>query len=121
MMMILSPISTKKMKKQILSFAIITATLVLTGCSREPSQEQLQTLYQEKIQQTNALAERLTQQEGELMKVSKFEKLDCHKIDKSKDLSCRINVTVEMPFLGAQNNTTDLRVTKSENGWVIVD
>lgn len=106
--------------KLLIALTLCTATL-LTGCSREPSQEELHALYQEQINQTNDLASRIMKQEGEIMKVTRFEKLDCNKVDKTKDLNCRVNVTVEMPFLGAQNNTTDLRVAKSENGWVIVD
>nr|WP_298890089.1 hypothetical protein [uncultured Acinetobacter sp.] len=100
---------------------IFMSSLVLTGCSREPSQEELHALYQEQIKQTNELATRIMQQDGEIMKVTRFEKLDCNKVDKSKDLNCRINVTVEMPFLGAQTNTADLRVAKGESGWVLVD
>ena len=108
--------------KNILSIAIILMTsLVLTGCSREPSQEELHALYQEQINQTNDLASRIMKQEGEIMKVTRFEKLDCNKVDKTKDLNCRVNVTVEMPFLGAQTNTADLRVAKGESGWVLVD
>ena len=100
---------------------IFMSSLVLTGCSREPSQEELHALYQEQINQTNNLASRIMKQEGEIMKVTRFEKLDCNKVDKTKDLNCRVNVTVEMPFLGAQTNTADLRVAKGESGWVLVD
>ena len=99
----------------------LMSSLVLTGCSREPSQEELHALYQEQINQTNDLAYRIMKQEGEIMKVTRFEKLDCNKVDKTKDLNCRVNVTVEMPFLGAQTNTADLRVAKGESGWVLVD
>ena len=109
------------MKYMLLITMILMSSLVLTGCSREPSQEELHALYQEQINQTNDLASRIMKQEGEIMKVSRFEKLDCNKVDKTKDLNCRINVTVEMPFLGAQTNTADLRVAKGESGWVLVD
>lgn len=109
------------MKYMLLITMILMSSLVLTGCSREPSQEELHALYQEQINQTNDLASRIMKQEGEIMKVTRFEKLDCNKVDKTKDLNCRVNVTVEMPFLGAQTNTADLRVAKGESGWVLVD
>lgn len=109
------------MKYMLLITMILMSSLVLTGCSREPSQEELHALYQEQIKQTNDLASRIMKQKGEIMKVTRFEKLDCNKVDKTKDLNCRVNVTVEMPFLGTQSNTADLRVAKGDSGWVLVD
>ena len=109
------------MKYMLLITMILMSSLVLTGCSREPSQEELHALYQEQIKQTNELATRIMQQDGEIMKVTQFEKLDCNKVDNSEDLNCRVNVSVEMPFLGTQSNTADLRVAKGESGWVLVD
>lgn len=109
------------MKYMLLITMILMSSLVLTGCSREPSQEELHALYQEQIKQTNELATRIMQQDGEIMKVTQFEKLDCNKVDNSEDLNCRVNVSVEMPFLGTQSNTADLRVAKGDSGWVLVD
>ena len=109
------------MKYMLQIIIIFMSRLVLTGCSREPSQEELHALYQEQIKQTNELATRIMQQDGEIIKVTQFEKLDCNKVDNSKDLNCRVNVSVEMPFLGTQSNTANLRVTKGSDSWVLID
>lgn len=93
----------------------------LTGCSREPSQQDLSALYQHKVDQTNQIAQRLTQQKGQIIEVKSFEKIDCHKINKTNDYSCRSKITVAMPFLGEQQNTADLHVTKTDNGWALLD
>lgn len=94
---------------------------LLSACSREPSQEELQSLYDARIQSTNALAEKVTQQKGTIISVKSFEKIDCNKVADTKDYTCRIKATVSLPFLGEQTNTSELRVTKGENGWVSLD
>lgn len=107
---------------KLIRFTILLGVIsLLTACSREPNQEELQTLYSAKIQSTNALAEKVTQQKGTIMSVKSFEKIDCAKVTDSKDYLCRIKATVNLPFLGDQTHTSELRVTKGENGWVSLD
>ena len=96
-------------------------SLFLIACSREPNQEELQNLYSHKVQNTNALAEKVMQQKGTVITVKSFEKIDCNKVTDTKDYLCRANVTIHLPFLGDQQNTAEMRVTKGENGWVSLD
>ncbi len=105
-----------------LSLALITTlAILLSACSREPSQQELQQLYETQVQQTNQLASKIMQHKSEIMRVKSFEKIDCQKVKESKDYHCRANVTVAMPFLGEQTSTAKLQVTRGEQGWVIVD
>lgn len=108
------------MPKIIPIITLLSIAFVLTGCSREPSQEELHTLYNAKVQSTNALAEKIIQQKGTIIQVKAFEKVDCNKITETKDYACRVKATVNLPFLGEQTNTAELKVTKGENGWVIL-
>lgn len=100
---------------------LIAVSLSLSACTKEPSQEELQTLYTTKVNSTNALAEKIMNQQGSVIQVKQFEKIDCTKIENSKDYLCRVNVTVNLPFLGDQKNTPELRVTKGDNGWIMLD
>lgn len=95
--------------------------LSLTACSREPNQQELQSLYEAQVNETNQLAAKIMQQKGNIIQLKSFEKVDCNKVDKSKDYLCRAKVTVNLPFLGEQQNTAELRVAKAESGWVVVD
>ena len=110
-----------KMSKFIRILTIASIALVLSACSREPTQEQLHQLYSEKVNSTNQLAEKLTRQKGTIIQIKNFEKIDCNKVSGSKDYLCRVNVTVNLPFLGDQKNTPELHVAKGENGWIILD
>ena len=94
---------------------------LLLGCSREPNEQQLQQLYAEKINQTNLLSQKITQQKGTIIKLQAFEKLSCKAIENSKDYLCHAKVTVSLPFLGNQQNNAELHVSKAEQGWIIVD
>lgn len=100
---------------------LCSLVMLLSACSREPNQQELQSLYAMQVQQTNQLASKLMQHQSEIIRVKSFEKIDCHPIEHSKDYQCRANVTVNMPFLGEQNSTAKLHVAKGEHGWVIVD
>ena len=111
----------KIMFKTVSIITLVFSFSLLSGCSREPSQEDLHRLYVEKINQTNRLAEKITQQKGTIITVKSFEKIDCNKVSETKDYLCRANVTVMLPFLGDQKNTAELRVTKGENGWIALD
>ncbi|MCH4247556.1 MAG: hypothetical protein LKF82_06915 [Acinetobacter populi] len=109
------------MNKKYGVIALVGIALLITACSREPSQQELQTLYQAKVNHTNQLASKIMQQKGDIIEVKSFEKIDCNAIEQSKDYQCRAKVTLSLPFLGEQQNTADLRVSKGENGWVIID
>ena len=104
-----------------LSFVAVSSLLLLSACSHEPNQQELQNLYERQVQQTNQLASKIMKQQSEIIRVKSFEKIDCHKIKNSPDYNCRANVTVNMPFLGEQNSTAKLQVSKGENGWVVVE
>lgn len=105
-----------------LSLALLaTLALLLSACSREPNQQELQQLYEAQVQQTNQLASKIMQHKSEIMRVKSFEKIDCQKTKESKDYHCRANVTVDMPFLGEQTSTAKLQVTRGEQGWIIID
>lgn len=109
------------MPKWIKIFSVVAVALTLTACSREPNQEELHALYNEKVQSTNALASKIMQQQSNVIQVKSFEKIDCNKVANTKDYSCRFKATVSLPFLGEQTNTAELQVTKGDNGWVILD
>lgn len=109
------------MSKFMRSVSIIILALGVVACSREPNQEELQQLYSAKVNNTNALAEKIMQQKGQIIQIKNFEKIDCNKIADSKDYLCRANISVSLPFLGEQKNTAEMKVTKGENGWVILD
>ena len=100
---------------------LILLVSLLVGCSREPNEQQLQQLYAEKINQTNLLSEKITQQKGTIIKLQAFEKTTCKAIENTKDYLCNARVTLSLPFLGNQQNNAELHVTKGEKGWIIVD
>ena len=109
------------MLKIISIISLLTVTTLLSGCSREPTQDELYSLYNEKIQTTNQLAEKITRQKGSIIQIKSFEKIDCQKVADSKDYSCRIKSTVALPYLGDQTSTANIQVTKDDQGWVMLD
>ncbi len=110
------------MNKSLFLLTTLCITIALAGCSREPNQQELQTLYEQKVQSTNQLAAKIMQEKAsQIIQVKSFEKIDCTRVKKSKDYDCRSNIVVSLPFLGEQKNTISQRVAKTENGWAIVD
>ena len=100
---------------------MITSCLVLTACNREPQQQHLKQLYDNEIKQTNTLASKVMQQQSNIVQLKNFEKIDCHRIEKTPDYRCRVKITLQLPFLGDQSSTVELNVTQGENGWVMLD
>ena len=54
-------------------------------------------------------------------KVTKLEKHQCREDTNRLGYICQVTMEVEMPLVGKQSGTRELRVTKTNDGWRLVN
>jgi hypothetical protein len=92
---------------------------LLAACSREPSEQDLQQVYTQSLEKTNALT---TQLGGKNMRIElkSFKKLNCQKTDVAKQYLCNIEANLDLPIMGNQTQQGELKVQKTQSDWVII-
>jgi hypothetical protein len=98
---------------------ILTATTLLMGCSRGPSESDIKTAYTNEVEQTNAL----TRQFGGdsfAIKVNDLKKVECKKTEDKDQYLCQINVDVTYPIVGRQQqNLKRLLIKDGKGEWTM--
>ncbi len=101
-----------------LFLAICIIMPLLTACSREPSEQDLQQAYQKTLQDINAVADRLNQPQMQ-MKLQSFKKISCAKTDIKQQYHCKIAVELNTPLLGIQKQEGDVQATRQGDDWTM--
>ena len=100
--------------------ALLSLLPVLTACSQAPSEKDLQQAYQDSLNRTNQMTQRIG---GESMaiKLKEFKKLSCDKPNEQKHYHCNIQATLELPLLGPNTQTGEITVVKADKEWVVLE
>lgn len=104
---------------------ILTATTLLVGCSREPSEGDIKTAYSNEVEQTNALTRKFG---GEVLaiKLNDLKKISCQESTQNKEhYQCKVDIDSTLPMIGKHQQKTALILAKSDigngkQGWIIL-
>lgn len=111
----------------------LTTAMLLTGCSREPTESELRQAYAESLAQTNQVAVKIA---GDRMKIDlqDFKKLSCQQpgpsadaqgasqssASQQKQYQCDIQVKLDLPLVGVSTQNGKMTVVKHDRGWVVL-
>lgn len=104
---------------------ILTATTLLVGCSREPSEGDIKTAYNNEVEQTNALTRKFGG-EALTIKLNDLKKLSCKESPNNKEqFQCEVDIDSTLPMIGKHQQKTSLTLGKSDTGngkqdWVVL-
>ena len=100
--------------------ALLSLLPVLTACSQAPSEKDLQQAYQDSLNRTNQMTQRIG---GESMaiKLKEFKKLSCDKPNEQKHYHCNIQTQLELPIIGLSTQNGEVTVVKRDKSWVVLD
>lgn len=97
----------------------IAPLLVLAGCGGEPSEGDMRAALEKQFDKANkAAAEQGFT--GFKAALEKFEKGSCDKQDGSAVYRCTVTVKYSGPMMNVDGATTEMRFTKGDDGWVVV-
>lgn len=116
-----------------LTIISLTTAILLTGCSREPTEPELRQAYEESLAEANQLAVKIG---GDRMKIGlqDFKKLSCERPEASADQKnqsqqesnntkqyrCDIQVKLDLPLVGPSTQNGTMTVVKHDRGWVVL-
>ncbi len=104
---------------------ILTVTLLLVGCSREPSESDIKTAYSHEIEQTNALTRKFGG-ESLTIKLNDLKKISCKQSPQNKEqFQCDVDIDSTLPMIGKHQQKTALTLAKGDigngqQGWVVL-
>ncbi|MFC3914371.1 hypothetical protein ACFOSS_12970 [Pseudaeromonas sharmana] len=90
--------------------------LLLTACG-EPSEADIKGALQNSLQQANSVSTMVLGDQGKI-EILAVHKLGCD--EQAGSWHCTVEVESKLPVIGAQRKTHQLKVAKSEQGWVLV-
>lgn len=102
------------MHKKILLVGVLIP--LLSACSGEPSEEALKQAYQHSLDQTNQVADR-TGLKNMHIELAEFKKVSCAK--QQDGYQCQIDVALNMPMMGNQQQQGTVFAVKKNGDWVI--
>lgn len=120
-----------------LTITTLSTAILLSGCSREPSEPELRQAYEQSLAEANQLAVRIG---GDRMKIGlqDFKKLSCEPSDQSAHAQtsnqekqqdnaglphqyrCDIQVKLDLPLVGASTQNGNMTVVKHDRGWAVL-
>jgi len=104
---------------------VLTATTLLVGCSREPSESDIKTAYGNEIDQTNALTRKFGG-EALAIKLNDLKKISCKESPNNKEqYQCEVDIDSTLPMIGKHQQKTELSLGKGDTGngkqgWVVL-
>lgn len=95
---------------------VSAAALVLTACGGAPSESEMQAVLEKRM---NADLKALGSMGIDAqIKVHSLKKVGC-KEDGEKAYKCDVEIDIEAPAIGRQQNVTPMRFVKSSDGWTV--
>ena len=103
----------------------VFVSVLIAGCSGEPSEADIRAVYEAEIAKTNEQMINLGgEQAANLLGKSELHsitKLACKEADQTSGYNCDVEVDMSVPLLGRSTQMRTRRFVKSDNGWVVID
>lgn len=89
--------------------------LMMAGCGNgEPGEDDMRNAIQAQFDKAKAAGG------GSQIALREFKKLNCAKVDGSTVFACTVTLRVDGPWLNNAGGTTEMKFTRAEAGWVVV-
>ncbi|RRZ86993.1 hypothetical protein [Erwinia sp. 198] len=104
-----------------LSVAVLSLSVLLTGCDSEPSSSEIQKAMQDNIDHTNQQAKQRFGENNKdmLTTLNKAEKVSCKKSEKKGTYLCKVDTDITLPYLGEKQTVADFNFTKIDGSWQV--
>ena len=115
------------MKKITLRASIILVVVgasMVTGCSREPSENDILNAYAHEVDQTNNLTRKFSGNAMEI-KVNTVKKINCTESTLKRQYNCHVDINLTLPIIGQHQQRTMLILAKGslgqgKRGWIVM-
>lgn len=111
-------------QKHLTFITTLAGIALLAACSKEPSQQDIETLMQAQFNQANQNIQSLS---GGLLgdsintELHSIKKLNCKKEGEGNAYLCDVEVDATAPLLGRTQNTTQIRLVEAEGEWHVLN
>ncbi|MBV4365640.1 hypothetical protein [Erwinia phyllosphaerae] len=104
-----------------LSVAVLSLSVLLTGCDSEPSSSEIQKAMQDNIDHTNQQAKQRFGENSKnmLTTLNKADKVSCKESEAKGTYLCKVNTDITLPFMGEKQTVAEFKFTKADNGWEV--
>lgn len=94
--------------------------LMMAGCgSGEPGEDDMRNAIQAQFDRANDATRAAGG--GQQIVLSEFKKLSCAKVNGSAVFACTVTLRVDGPWLNNAGGTTEMKFTRADSGWVVVE
>ncbi len=97
---------------------LIASIFLLTGCTSEPSEQDIYTAMNKVVEQTNAIVKSIARNDitpDMLRKLKSVKKHDCEKLS-DKSYKCNVTAVVDN-----EKRIAAVKLVKTDDGWQVVD
>jgi len=106
---------------KISTVAVLSLSVLLTGCDSEPSPTEIQKAMQDNIDHTNQQARQRFGENSKdmLTTLNKAEKVSCKESEAKGTYLCKVNTDITLPFMGEKQTVAEFKFTKSDGNWKV--
>ena len=105
-------------KQRLALICALLSSLLLTGCARAPSAQDIEDAYRQEVEPVNALSRQISG-DALMIQVNAVTKKSCEKID-ATNYRCQVEIDSTLPFVGQRNTATELTLAKQDDQWKII-
>ena len=106
---------------KISTVAVLSLSVLLTGCDSEPSPTEIQKAMQDNIDHTNQQARQRFGENSKdmLTTLNKAEKVSCKESEAKGTYLCKVNTDITLPFMGEKQTVAEFKFTKNDGSWKV--
>jgi len=105
-----------------LSVAVLSLSVLLTGCDSEPSSSEIQKAMQDNIDHTNQQAKQRFGENSKnmLTTLNKADKVSCKESETKDTYLCKVDTDITLPLIGEKQTVAEFEFIKSGNSWKVI-
>ncbi|MCW1834597.1 hypothetical protein OLZ33_21765 [Pantoea ananatis] len=106
---------------KISTIAVLSLSVLLTGCDSEPSSTEIQKAMQENIEHTNQQARQRFGENSKdmLTTLNKAEKVSCKASEAKGTYLCKVDTDITLPMMGEKQTIAEFKFTKNDGNWKV--
>ena len=106
---------------KILTVAVLSLAVLLTGCDSEPSSSEIKKAMQDNIEHTNQQAKQRFGDNSKdmLTTLKKAEKVSCKESEAKGTYLCKVDTDITLPMMGEKQTVAEFKFMKSNGSWKV--
>jgi hypothetical protein len=103
---------------------LVLVSIVLSGCSREPSAGDVDKVVRSEFEQVNTMFRQIGGNlfgEAALTQIHEVKKLGCASAKDDAGYNCDVEIDMSAPLVGRSKSVASLRFIETDEGWRIVE